>query len=460
MKLTNNIVSQSAKILNDLFSESYIGNITLISPSDFLFIFSKDRKKKLFISLYASKPSIYLLDDDLAVSTIENKDNEWLRKYVKDGYVISITQYNEDRIIDIKFIQTDEYYQKSTKHLLIELIPTATNMILVNEDNVIEKAYRYKEESSPRPVVKGQKYIPPKKNELIVEDDTTYEKYNKDAVKEYNLALERRRKNQSSPLLSLLKSKLKTAEKTKNLMLEKINNQANIENLQILGNEILTYQNDEVELDRLIEENKENYDKSLTPTENAEILFKKYRKLKNEIKAFDHELKRINDEIEEYNQDINVFPYLSEDEINEIAAKFHFKTSAKHTQKVRKALFYYIDTKDGKICFGKNSRQNDYLTHKYAKKEYIFVHISGLSGSHVIICNDNPQDETLTLASSIALLLSGQEDGSVNYTFVKNVKRGEKEGQVIIRDYKEKRINEIDPSIKLLLNNMRPYYHS
>ncbi|MCD8194836.1 MAG: NFACT RNA binding domain-containing protein [Coprobacillus sp.] len=458
MKLTNNLISQIAKILNETYSNSYIGNITLVSPNDFLFIFSKDRKKKLFISLYANNPALYLIEDDLTVSTIENKDNEWLRKYVKDGYVVSISQYNEDRIIDIKFIQTDEYFLKSTKHLLIELIPTATNMILVDEDGVIEQATRYKQEDSPRPVVKGQKYIARKKNELTLTDEISFQEYNKNGIEEYNNALLRRRKAKSSPVLSLLKSKLKTAEKTKSLMEEKINNQENIEDLMDFANLLLTYQNNEEELNRLIKENEKNYDKNLNAVENANVLFKKYRKLKNEIKAFDHELVRVNDEIEEYKQEINIFPYLNEEEINDIALKFHFKTSANRNKKERKALFYYVNAKEGRICFGKNSKQNEYLTHKWANKEYVFVHIAGLSGSHVIICNDNPSEKQFEIASSIALLLSGQEDGSVHYTQVKNIKKGEKEGQVILRNYNEKRINKIDPSTKLVLNNMKPYY--
>ncbi len=241
-------------------------------------------------------------------------------------------------------------------------------------------------------------------------------------------------------------------------MEEKLNDKENTQKYRNLADLILTYQDDKEELEKVIETNKDLYDPLLTPIENVNKLYKKYHKLQNEQVVFTSEIERLNQELETYQNIINLFPYYTNEEYIEIAAQLHFplKGVRKDTKK-RKPLFYYVEYEGVKIAFGKNSSQNNYLTFKYAQKLYTFVHIAGYSGSHVIICSDKASEDLLREAASISIVLSGQESGDVHYALVKDLKKGDREGLVIMKNYKEYHINKIKEETKLLLNNMKPY---
>ncbi|MCD8204007.1 MAG: NFACT family protein, partial [Coprobacillus sp.] len=164
MKLSVNLLAKFAEEAQYSYENSYIENITLISPSDFLFIFSKNRKKKLFVSLFNNDPAIGFIEESASVPTIENKDNEWLRKEVRDSYLTGIHAVKGDRILEFDLIHTDDLFNKETRHLIIELIPLKTNIILVNSDYQVIKALHYRDELSSHPVVIDQKYTYPENN--------------------------------------------------------------------------------------------------------------------------------------------------------------------------------------------------------------------------------------------------------------------------------------------------------
>jgi predicted ribosome quality control (RQC) complex YloA/Tae2 family protein len=48
-------------------------------------------------------------------------------------------------------------------------------------------------------------------------------------------------------------------------------------------------------------------------------------------------------------------------------------------------LFKYVNYQGWEILIGKNSRNNDLLTQRYARKEDLWLHARDVSGSHVVI---------------------------------------------------------------------------
>ena len=94
-----------------------------------------------------------------------------------------------------------------------------------------------------------------------------------------------------------------------------------------------------------------------------------------------------------------------------------------------------------RVLAGRNNIQNDRLTLKTAKKNYMWLHTKNIHGSHVIIESENISDELLYYAATIAKKHSNAKDSSkveVDYTLVKYVHKesGSKPGMVVYTDYK------------------------
>ena len=125
------------------------------------------------------------------------------------------------------------------------------------------------------------------------------------------------------------------------------------------------------------------------------------------------------------------------------------KKNEKKKEKVYKPLA--IKYNDIYIYAGQNNLQNEYLTFKMAKKEYMFFHVKQGPGAHVVVAATKINDELMRLAANIAAYYSMYKNSStvaVNYTLVKNIKKipGGKPGKVIINNYKT---TYVDPDYAL-----------
>jgi predicted ribosome quality control (RQC) complex YloA/Tae2 family protein len=93
------------------------------------------------------------------------------------------------------------------------------------------------------------------------------------------------------------------------------------------------------------------------------------------------------------------------------------------------------------VLVGKNNRQNEYLTHKIAGKDDLWLHVKDMPGSHVILRSDQPDDLDITEAATIAAYYSKARYSSkvaVDYTVRKNVRKpsGAPPGYVIYTNQK------------------------
>ena len=277
-------------------------------------------------------------------------------------------------------------------------------------------------------------------------------------------------KNYKNTILKLILNILNKYNKRLEHMNLKLNECTNMEKYRIYG-ELITANLykinntnvDSLEVENYYDNNKKiviPLDKKYTPSNNAKRFFKKYNKLKNTlevvtvqkeetIKELDY-IESIIYEIEscENLQDLSdIFEEISE---NEIFKDFLPKTRNQKTKsKIKKSTL----TKNKTVSFnpikyninnftifvGRNNKENDYLTLKFAKKNDIWFHTKDIHGSHVILKNENNQkidEDILTKVASIAAYYSKARNSSnvpVDYCEVKYVKKpnGAKPGMVI-----------------------------
>ncbi|MFQ5992651.1 MAG: NFACT family protein, partial [Nitrospiraceae bacterium] len=121
------------------------------------------------------------------------------------------------------------------------------------------------------------------------------------------------------------------------------------------------------------------------------------------------------------------------------------RRKAEHTQTERKGPFRRFTSVDGlPIYVGRNARENEELTFRFAKSDDMWLHAQGTPGSHVIIRLDkgaNPTPDTLKDAATLALLYSDLKKsgkGEVIYTRRKYVRKakGQSPGTVTVTQEK------------------------
>lgn len=192
-------------------------------------------------------------------------------------------------------------------------------------------------------------------------------------------------------------------------------------------------------------------DPTLDGPSNAAKYYKKYSKLKNAASFLTEQIEIGKSEIS-YLESILLNIDFAErpDEIDELYEELekegYLKKKKKNNKKKKDSDENYITvkTEDGfDIYIGKNNRQNDYLTHKKAKKNDLWFHVKDAPGSHVILKNDNRDftNNSLLTAAKLAAKyssLSKSQNIPVDYTFKMYVKRhpAKKPGLVTYTNYK------------------------
>ncbi|RKD34353.1 Rqc2 family fibronectin-binding protein [Thermohalobacter berrensis] len=189
-----------------------------------------------------------------------------------------------------------------------------------------------------------------------------------------------------------------------------------------------------------------NLDPRLTPAENAQKYYKRYNKLKNAHVEVSKQITNTKDEID-YLENILVSIENCSDpsEIDEIREELikegYIKSKLRNRKKKKEAPsnpYHFISSDGYDIYVGKNNKQNDYLTLKFANKEDIWLHTKEIPGSHVIVKSKGEEvpENTLKEAALLAAFYSKGKMSSnvpVDYTERKNVRKpnGAKPGMVI-----------------------------
>lgn len=191
-------------------------------------------------------------------------------------------------------------------------------------------------------------------------------------------------------------------------------------------------------------------DPQLTPQQNAQKYYRDYKKAATAEKMLTELMEKSEQELIYID---SVFDAVSrtqgESELLEIRQELAEQGYIRFPKgkKVNKSIkaqppIKYCSSDGFSILCGRNNKQNDQLTLKYAKGNDMWLHTQGLAGSHVIIESEGREisDDAITEAAMIAAYNSkGQNSAkvAVDYTLVRYVKKpnGAKPGMVIFTDY-------------------------
>ena len=180
-------------------------------------------------------------------------------------------------------------------------------------------------------------------------------------------------------------------------------------------------------------------DPNLTIEKNSEKYFDLYKKNKRTIE-------NLIEQIEISKQDLGYFETIKFQIENadktdiaeikeELIANGILKEKIRVNKKKNKSNYFVINHNGTDIYVGKNNLQNDAITNKLARRDYLWFHAKDIPGSHVVIFDNNPSEETIEVASMLAAYYSkfkNEEYVNVDRTLIKNVKKisGAKPGLV------------------------------
>ena len=413
-----------------LFSPILINNETLLFP------FAADYHFSLVISLNNRCPLIYKINSDIFFKSF---DNSFLQKFKKifNRTIISNLQLNEKDNI-VSFILTSNESDES-RIFVAELIPNSPNLIVLNNGKIDETYYRNKN----RNLTFGAEYeLPESLLELKGDQKITEEFLNE----QFKIEDELRFKEKYAEFLKFLNNKIKSVNKK----ISSINGDLKKadENRKFAGiaDEIYTLGIDlKAKLDS-VEINGEivKLDISKTVGENCQNFYKKSKKAKETARHFQTNIDNAQKSLDEYNRILSEFESAHEKVKDKIMETYFPVNKKRETQETIFNRPWKYNLNGTYIYFGKNASQNDYLSFVMKlDRDYVWMHIKNLSGSHIVICSHKPTENELLFACEIALLCSHQKAGEIVYTKKKNVRRGHTLGEAIIKNQTTVKLNKI-----------------
>ena len=287
-------------------------------------------------------------------------------------------------------------------------------------------------------------------------------------------------KNSRNTILKLILSTLKKYKKRLENINSKLKDCDNMDIYKLYG-ELITANLYRIPNKNLKEIELENYydnnnkititlDSKYLPGVNAKRYFKKYNKLKNALEIVSEQkeetIKEL-DYLESIVYELEAATSLEEisEIFEEISENVIFKDKIKPTQKsktgkIKKStltknknvsfnpLKYTID--GFTLLVGRNNKENDYLTLKYANKQDLWFHTKDIHGSHAILLlnNNTPSQDILAKCAGIAAYHSKARLSSnvpVDVCEVRYVKKpnGAKPGMVIYTNYHTLYVNPL-----------------
>lgn len=155
-----------AKELNALLSEGRVDKIYMPDSYDIIMnVRARGQNRKLLLSCNASFPRVYLTDALRENPMTPPNFCMLLRKFLTGGKILSIQQYDLERIIEFAIEVRSELGDIVVKKLIVELLGKYSNILLVHENGKIADCIRHVDDTvtSMRLVLPGLPYeLPPK----------------------------------------------------------------------------------------------------------------------------------------------------------------------------------------------------------------------------------------------------------------------------------------------------------
>lgn len=413
-----------------LFSPILINNETMLFP------FAADYHYSLVISLNNRCPLIYKISSDIFFKSFDNSFMQRFKKIFNRTIITNLQLNDKDNIVS--FILTSNESDES-RIFVAELIPNSPNLIVLNNGKIEETYYRNKN----RNLTFGAEYeLPESLSELKGEQKITEEFLES----QFKAEDEIRFKEKYAEFLKFLNTKIKSVNKK----ISSINGDLKKadENRKFAGiaDEIYTLGIDlRAKMDS-VEINGETIklDISKTVGENCQNFYKKSKKAKETAKHFQTNIDNAQKSLDEYNRILADFEAADEKGKDKIMETYFPVNKKRETAETIFNRPWKYNLNGTYIYFGKNASQNDYLSFVMKlDRDYVWMHIKNISGSHIVICSHKPTENELLFACEIALLCSHQKAGEIVYTKKKNVRRGHTLGEAIIKNQTTVKLNHI-----------------
>ena len=224
----------------------------------------------------------------------------------------------------------------------------------------------------------------------------------------------------------------------------------NADEFKVKGELLTTYMHQvergmtEIELPNYYDDNKPlkiALSNQIGPSQNAQKYFTKYNKLKTSVKYLNEQIAMAQEEVDYFENLLAQIDIASPKDIEEIRQELiqegYMRVQSKKKQKPQVSQPEKFYATDGTLIeVGKNNLQNERLSMKTAAKSDIWLHTKDIPGSHVIIHDASPSDDTLLEGAMLAAYFSKARDSanvSVDYLPVRRLRKpnGSKPGFVI-----------------------------
>ncbi len=189
-------------------------------------------------------------------------------------------------------------------------------------------------------------------------------------------------------------------------------------------------------------------DPRLDGKHNAQKCYQKYSKLKKGQKYLQEQIEICRTEISYFEgllEQLDIADFDTAEQIRQELVKGGYmadKKSRRHRRKKNDEVQpHTIDFNGVQISYGKNNLQNEALTWHKCRKSDTWLHAKDYHGSHVVIHDEHPDENTLRFAANLASYFSKGRNSSsvpVNYCRVSSLKKipGGKPGMVQLGSYK------------------------
>lgn len=424
----------------------------------------------LLINLNQGNVRLHRLTGNNPRKVVLQRFAQFLRSRINGGRIISAVQLNNDRIIKIITLNGEE-----ETFIYIRLWGGASNIIVTdNSHTILDAFYRRPRQNE----VSGGTYFPEESVPAKNKTSKVFEIREYDKEKSFNDFIEKSyREIESSSEIITLRSRVESIISSKEYQLEsalsglnlRINNYENYDQYKeqaelVKANIYKIHRGDKfLETENYFNNNnliKIYLDSTLSPGENSEFLFSKYKKAKSgltniveEINNLKRNLENLNKEKEELQNTLNPENELLK--LKEYLAKIPKQIQLKDKEKIPGLQF---TSGSFTILAGRTASENDMLLRKYVRGNDYWLHTRDYPGGYIfikLIKGKSIPLETLLDAGNLAVFFSKAKNSGkadLYYTQVKHLRRAKdsKKGTVLPTNEKnlsiiidEKRLNRL-----------------
>ncbi|MDQ3022223.1 MAG: NFACT RNA binding domain-containing protein [Bacteroidota bacterium] len=453
-----------ANLLEEVYGKQIL-NIALYND-DRAIVFKLQDEHEIIFTFFSNKANTFIVKDLIVINSFKDKD-DYYQKNISEVFPIrakTISGDNTDFTIEKYFKQDHRTYGDIfLKEILFrkklngkELISSESKAVIekelfnINDELKNPKYYLYNRETEFIFSLIQLKHLQGytlREFENIISLTTEYlrSKFREGKI----ISIKQNKSDEHNKTISNLKKKIQSlnvqlghCEDSESL---KSFGNAILQNLQLIKKGDKKYLHETVEEQKIEIKLKDN----LTPVENAQNYFDKYKKqkssvdlLRSKIHSLEKEKIKTEDELQKINN-LNDYKTLikeekkSEENKNDETSRFRkFKLNEKY-----------------EVWVGKDSASNDLLTTRHSAQNDLWFHVRGSSGSHTVLKVSNKKEdipkEVILSAASIAAYYSKARKASsvpVAYCerkFVKK-KKGFKEGSVVME---REKVISVKPSL-------------